>query len=155
MEAIRQGDIPGVQLRRRKVVAGCSPAELWPWLVEPERLARWFADRAEAEPGPPAGFLFETGETPESPRVEIAEIVEQERPHRLVLALRQLDAGWTSATVVTLSLLASGDDCELDVLQEGFQHLPLSIGLTAWERSRSRWESSLGTLVELAVRRPA
>ena len=44
-EAIRQGDIPGVQLRRRQVL-GVSADEAWRWLSEPDRLALWLADRA-------------------------------------------------------------------------------------------------------------
>ena len=57
MEAIREGDIPGVQLRRRQALA-LSREEAWRWLVEPEKLALWLADEAEVEPGPQGSLLL-------------------------------------------------------------------------------------------------
>ena len=36
--------------------------------------------------------------------------------------------------------------CEVDVLQQGFQRLPLSSGLTVWESYRRRWRTALERL---------
>ena len=55
VEAIRQGDIPGVQLRRRRLLP-VSVDEAWRWVTEADRLERWLADRVEAEPGPRGGL---------------------------------------------------------------------------------------------------
>jgi uncharacterized protein YndB with AHSA1/START domain len=129
---------------------------LWRHLVDPRELGRWFADRVRVEEGPPTVFRFET-ETAEGALLrEYAEVVERARPERLVLGFRELDVGWGSATVVSLVVVQSGEDCEVTVVQEGFQRLPLSLGLTAWEHSRSRWTAALARLVEVAgSHRPA
>ena len=150
MEAIREGDIPGVQLRRRQDLA-LSREAAWRWLVEPERLALWLADEAELEAGtlllrgstprvdPPAGLWRERGKT-----LEIAP------PEIWVLAFERLDAGWPAPTLLTLRLQAQGGGCQLDVLQQGFQRLPLSVGLTVWESYRSRWRVALARLASVA-----
>ena len=145
-EAIRQGDIPGVQLRRRQDLA-LSPAEAWRWLVEPDLLARWLAREAELS----AGELQLQGELDDaSTWREKGRTLEQVPPRLWVLAFERLDAGWTAATRLTLRIHPHPAGSEIDVLQDGFQHLPLSIGLTVWETYRRRWRDALARLAEAA-----
>lgn len=141
-EAIRQGDIPGVQLRRRQALA-VSADEAWRWLSEPDRLAQWLAERAEVS----EDRLLLTGEAFR----EQGRTLEIVPPRLWVLAFERLDSGWTSATRLTLRVhpLASGS--EIDVLQDGFQRLPLSTCLTIWETYRHRWRDALSKLAEVAV----
>ena len=141
-EAIRQGDIPGVQLRRRQALP-VSPEEAWRWLVEPDRLALWLADEAEVD----ENELRLTGEG-WGERGRILDIVP---PKLWVLAFERLGAGWTSATRLTFRIHKAGAGCEIDVLQDGFQRLPLSTCLTVWETYRHRWRDALAKLAEVAV----
>lgn len=120
MEAIRQGDIPGVQLRRRQALPlPCE--EIWPWLVEDEKIARWL---------PATGERRTTRDS--------------EAPRRLVLAWEE--AGWPAPTRVTLQLHEAAAGCEADVLHQGFERLPLSACLTVWEAYRRRWREALERL---------
>lgn len=155
IEAIRQGDIPGVQLRRRAVVPGSSPDRLWPFLVEPARMAVWLADRVEITAGSPVVFSLERRGPDEDWHREHAEVLDEVAPSKLLLGFRELGAGWQSATALRLELGAVEAGCEVMVFQEGFQQLPLSIGLTAWERSRARWTEALERLAEAAGSTPA
>ena len=141
-EAIRQGDIPGVQLRRRQGLA-VSPDEAWRWLSEPDRLARWLAAQAELA----EGELLLAGEGFRE-RGRTLEIVP---PKLWVLAFERLDSGWGSATRLTLRVHALPSGSEVDVLQDGFQRLPLSTCLTIWETYRRRWRDALSRLAEVAV----
>jgi uncharacterized protein YndB with AHSA1/START domain len=145
-EAIRQGDIPGVQLRRRQALA-VSVEEAWRWLSEPDRLALWLAEQAKMTGGMTEEELTLTGEGYRE-RGRTIEIV---APKLWVLAFERLDSGWTSATRLTLRVhpLASGS--EVDILQDGFQRLPLSACLTIWETYRRRWRDALSRLAEVAV----
>lgn len=144
-EAIRQGDIPGVQLRRRQDLA-LSPAEAWRWLVEPDLLARWLAREAQVSDGE----LQLLGESDASTWRERGRTIEQVPPRLWVLSFERLDAGWTAATRLTLRIHPHPAGSEVDVLQDGFQHLPLSIGLTVWETYRRRWRDALARLAEAA-----
>ena len=117
-EAIRQGDIPGVQLRRRQALA-VSADEAWRWLSEPDRLALWLAERAEM----PEGELLLTGEGYRE-RGRTVEIVP---PKLWVLSFERLDSGWTSATRLTLRVHPLTSGSEVDILQDGFQRLPLGL----------------------------
>jgi hypothetical protein len=56
------------------------------------------------------------------------------------------------ATRLTFELTPHGEGCELSVLQEGFEHLPLSDGLTIWEAYRRRWREALTRLAEETLR---
>lgn len=141
-EAIRQGDIPGVQLRRRQALA-VPPAEAWRWLSEPDRLAQWLAGQAEMT----EGELLLTGEHFRE-RGRTVEIVE---PKLWVLAFERLDSGWNATTRLTLRVHALPAGSEVDVLQDGFQRLPLSACLTIWETYRRRWRDALSRLAEVAV----
>lgn len=141
-EAIRQGDIPGVQLRRRQALA-ISSEEAWRWLSEPDRLALWLARSAEVA----EGEIHLTGEGFRE-RGRTIEIVP---PLLWVLAFERLDSGWTSATRLTLRVHTVPSGSEVDVLQDGFQRLPLSACLTIWETYRRRWRDALTRLAQLAV----
>ncbi|HYX25663.1 MAG TPA: SRPBCC domain-containing protein [Thermoanaerobaculia bacterium] len=159
-EAIREGDIPGVQLRRRQRLA-LPREEAWTWLAEPAKLARWLADEAEVEAGP-AGALLLRGSSPRvdpppAPWRERGRTVEIAPPELWVLAFERLDAGWTAATRLTLRLSSLPGmagvpgGSELDVLQHGFQRLPLSLGLTIWESYRIRWRTALARLAAVTA----
>jgi hypothetical protein len=161
-EAIREGDIPGVQLRCRQPLP-LPPREAWSWLVDGSRLARWLAEEAVVEPGPQGSLLLAGKGTGDTERVETGEPAGpvgawRERgktlvwspPGLWVLAFERLDAGWTAATRLTLALHTRPGGAELDVLQHGFQRLPLSLGLTVWEAYRRRWRTALNRLAGLA-----
>jgi len=141
-EAIRQGDIPGVQLRRRQELA-VSPEEAWRWLTEPDRLALWLAERAEVE----GEELRLAG----SGWRERGRTLETVPPKLWVLAFERLDAGWPAATRLTIRLHPAPRGSEVDVLQDGFQRLPLSVCLTVWETYRRRWRDALARLAEAAA----
>jgi uncharacterized protein YndB with AHSA1/START domain len=153
VEAIREGDIPGVQLRRRQALA-VPPREAWAWLTEPAKLALWLADEAEVEPGPPAVLLLRGSaarvDPPAGPWRERGRTVELIPTEVWILAFERLDAGWPAATRLTLRLHAVPGGCEIDVLQEGFQRLPLSWSLTVWEAYRARWRDALARLAAAA-----
>lgn len=142
-EAIRQGDIPGVQLRRRQDLA-LSAEEAWRWLAEPAKLALWLAREAEADAG---GFLLHG----EDERRERGRTIEIAPPKLWVLSFERLDAGWPAATRLTLRVHRIPDGSQIDVLQDGFQRLPLSIGLTVWESYRLRWRTALARLAEITT----
>ena len=145
-EAIREGDIPGVQLRRRQVLP-LPPEEAWRWLVEPALLARWLAGEAEVELGARGGLRLTgwQGAAGDGGR-ERGTTVEYAPPFRWVLAFERLDAGWTAATRLTLAVHPHAEDAEVDVLQDGFQRLSLSLCLPAWETYRRRWREALDRL---------
>ncbi|MES1243123.1 MAG: hypothetical protein ABUT39_16040, partial [Acidobacteriota bacterium] len=56
-----------------------------------------------------------------------------------------------AATRLTLRVHAAGSGSEVDILQDGFQRLPLSNCLTIWEAYRRRWRDALARLAEVAV----
>ena len=147
VEQIRQGDIPGVQLRCRIKIAA-SPSEIWPWLTEPSNLGQWVADRAIPEPPPDDAMTFETSESTGDLVRERIITLEVREPDRLVLNLQQLDARWPVPTRVTFELTDVDGATEVSVLQEGFAHLPLSDCLTIWETYRRRWRTALQRLAE-------
>ena len=144
-EAIREGDIPGVQLRCRQPLS-LSSAEAWGWLTEGAKLAAWLADEAIVEPGPQGSLQLTS-----AGRRERGRTLAWAPPRQWVLAFEHLDASWTAPTRLTLAVHSHPtvpDVAELDVLQHGFQRLPLSIGLTVWEDYRRRWRAALARLVE-------
>ncbi len=151
-EAIRQGDIPGVQLRRRQDLP-LSPQEAWRWLVEPDLLVRWLAGEAEVSEGELRlqGNLSLPADPDPSVWRERGRTIEQVPPRLWVLAFERLDAGWTAATRLTLRVHPHPSGSEIDVLQDGFQHLQLSIGLTVWEAYRRRWRDALARLAEAVL----
>jgi uncharacterized protein YndB with AHSA1/START domain len=143
VEAIRQGDIPGVQLRCRQALA-VPPATAWRWLTEPELLALWVG-RARLDGGL-GGVLELAGEGPDGTVRERGRTVELAPGQHWVLAFERLDDGWETATRLCFELTARGVGSELSVLQQGFEHLPLSRCLTIWESYRRRWRKALASL---------
>jgi uncharacterized protein YndB with AHSA1/START domain len=149
-ELIRQGDIPGVQLRRRQDLA-VTVEEAWRWLVEPDKLALWLAREAEVVEGLGGSLLLTGGLTGDGGERERGRTVEVAPPRLWVMAFERLDAGWPAATRLTVRLHripggVSGGS-QIDVLQDGFQRLPLSAGLTIWETYRLRWKNALCRLL--------
>ena len=147
VEAIRQGDIPGVQMRWRAQLM-VPPEMAWEWLTAPDRLEEWLCSRALVQLELGGGWRLESLREEAAPLVESAELLELEEPRRLSLAWRQPDGDWQAATRVTLELHPTAAGCELDVFHEGFEHLSLSICLTVWEEYRRRWRESSERLAE-------
>lgn len=143
VEAIRQGDIPGVQLRCRLELP-VPASDAWRWLTELPRLARW-AGEARHEPGPEGSLELEC-EVPEGRFHERGRTLELDAGRRWVLAFERLEDGWQTATRLTFELTETATGCELSILQQGFEHLPLSRCLTIWETYRHRWRDALGKL---------
>jgi hypothetical protein len=143
-EAIRQGDIPGVQLRYRQLVAVAS-AQAWEWLTEPAHQVKWLADAVEREG---EALLLRRPESQEGERVLTRELV---AGRRWVASLERLDAGWEVATPLVFEVRQTAGGSELMVFQSGFERLKLSIGLTEWERYRKRWREAFERL-ETAIR---
>jgi uncharacterized protein YndB with AHSA1/START domain len=154
VEQIRQGDIPGVQLRCRHLLA--APVhEAWAWLTETERQSRWLADRIELESGPETALLLESGEPAGDSQRERLVSVTTDPTRKWVLDLQNLDGTWPVPTRVAFELTATPDGTEISVFQTGFAHLPLSECLTIWETYRRRWRTALTTLADLlASERP-
>ena len=139
-EAIRQGDIPGVQLRRRMRLVGVDAASLWGWLTDVAKLERWLADGARVEPGASGRLELR----PAGSEREIGETISWEPPTRWVLTFHRED--WQVGTRLELAITEDAEGAELSVLQNGFEHLPLSDGLTLWEAYRKRWTEALDRL---------
>jgi uncharacterized protein YndB with AHSA1/START domain len=146
-EAIRQGDIPGVQLRRRATL-GRPAAAVWEWLRQPDLLQSWLCDTALMPATEGEEFEWRGAVGLGADSVERGEVLRAEPLRRLVLSLRQ--PGWPAQTRLELELTpGAGDGCELSVLQHGFEHLPLSVSLTVWEAYRDRWSAALDRLAGL------
>jgi activator of Hsp90 ATPase-like protein len=155
-EAIREGDIPGVQLRCRQPLP-LPPVEAWAWLVQGAKLDLWLADEASVEAGPQGSLALlgtGSGTEVEAGWRERGRTLAWAPPGLWVLAFERLDAGWTAPTRLTLALHPRSGGAELDVLQHGFQRLPLSLCLTAWEAYRRRWRAALARLAEAVAPAP-
>ena len=143
---IREGDIPGIQLRaRRRLAVDC--AEAWRWLTERDRLERWLADRVEVDTGPRGGLRLER-DTASGPVVETARTDRIDPRQTWTLAFRREDPRWEASTRLQLTLLDTDGACEVDVLQGGFHLLAMSSSLTIWEEYRRRWRDALTRLAE-------
>jgi hypothetical protein len=148
---IREGDIPGIQLRAR-LRLGIDRAQAWRWLTEPRRLEEWLADRVEVSPGPGGGLRLERTTPAAGTVVETGRTQRFEPELAWALAFRREDPRWEAAsTRLELSLRDQMDGCELDVLQAGFHLLALSACLTIWEEYRRRWRDALARLAERAA----
>lgn len=138
-EAIREGDIPGVQLRYRKRLPA-SAGSVWEWLTRSERQAEWLSAVVELDGD---AILLSGGGAGAGERLVSRERVEG---RRWLLSLERLGAGWKVATPLELVVSEQGEGAELMAFQSGFQHLALSIGLTEWERYRRRWREAFDRL---------
>lgn len=143
-EAIREGDIPGVQLRR-EVVLAASREDVWRWLTEPERMERWLGDEVVIVC---EGELELRGRAAAGGQLsERLRTVSLEPRRRWVTAFERLEQGWECATRLSFEL--SGEEpCRLAVVQQGFERLSLSRCLTVWEFYRRRWRGALTRLAE-------
>lgn len=148
IEQIRQGDIPGVQLRYRHVVP-TTPQETWFWLTEPKKMTGWFASRVDADPDAQDKLVLEStapmGETYREHLVSISE----DPPFRWTADLQNVDGSWAVPTRLEIELTPAPEGTEISILQKGFAHLPLSDCLTIWEFYRRRWRSALTRLENL------
>ena len=142
-EAIRQGDIPGVQLRCRAAMAA-PPEAVWRRLTEPRELETWLCEEAEMPAAQGGGFRWVGCSGLEAGTVEEGTLVAIEPFRRWMASVRQPD--WSAATRLRVDLEPTEDGCEVSVLQNGFEHLPLSISLTVWELYRRRWSAALERL---------
>ncbi len=149
VEAIRQGDIPGVQLRLRQPLP-LPVEEAWRWLTSAELLERWAADRAEVRLEDQPSLVLKRAREEAAPLREEGETLELVAPRRWSLAFRQRGSGWKSETRLTLELTETAEGCELDVFHEGFEHLSLSTCLTVWEEYRRRWRAAAARLAAVA-----
>jgi len=147
IEDIRQGDIPGVQLRQRQSLSAPA-AVVWRWLTETEYLDRWLCQRAAVEPSDPRTVVLESTDARGQIVRERLQPHRMERPHLLAVDFQKLDTGWPTATRLVLELTSTTGGTELSVLQQGFAHLPLSECLTIWEAYRRRWRTALARLAE-------
>jgi len=149
VEAIRQGDIPGVQLRVRQVLPH-SIDDSWRWITEPDRVTRWICDRIEPGKPSPSGPTerWVTLEPDGASTTEVVHVVASQEPLKLELAFHQLS--WDVPTHIRFEVGrgAPGDieSSEISILHRHFERLPLSDGLTVWEHYRRRWRGALDRL---------
>lgn len=146
-ELIRQGDIPGVQLRYRHQIAA-NPRQVWEWLTQAQFQTRWLAERMEPEAAPKAGVVLETTDPNGGILRERWTTIVSTPPSTWAVDLQNLDGTWPVPTRVVIELIPMADGTELSVLQKGFAHLPLSDCLTIWEAYRRRWRTCLTTLAQ-------
>jgi len=145
-EAIRQGDIPGVQLRCRGSLE-VPVDQAWDLLAERPGLESWLCRSAAIDPVEQGAFEWRGDLELGADSTETGVILTAVAPRLLVATLTQPD--WPAATRVEFELLPAGDGTSISVLQKGFEHLPLSISLTVWEAYRRRWRGALERLANL------
>lgn len=150
-QAIRQGDIPGVQLRRERHF-DLPPGELWRWLTEPERMKRWLASEIELRSDGEDGWVLRGLDEAGGALIEVTRSVVQDEGRVWEAVFERQEDGWESATRLVLEITGDGP-CELSVLQQGFERLNLSRCLTVWEFYRRRWRAALERLAS-AVEAP-
>lgn len=146
VEAIRQGDIPGVQLRVRQPL-GITPEQAWTWLTDAGRLGRWLAQEARVETGPEGLLVLRThDEATGRGIVERGRTLTFDQGRLWVLSFQREDAEWEAATRLSFEVTPGEGGCELGVFHQDFQLLSLSLCLTIWERYRKRWREALERL---------
>lgn len=137
---IRQGDIPGVQLRYDERF-DLTPEELWRWLAEPERLRLWLAAEVEPRPDGEDGWVLRDRDEAGGTLVEEARTLAREEGRRWMAVFERKDEEWANATRLSFEIRGDGP-CELTVRQQGFERLNLSDCLTVWEFYRRRWRAA-------------
>jgi len=142
MEKIRQGDIPGVQIRTRQVLS-LLPAQAWDWITAAHLLEQWLASEVTITD---KGLELSSPEDDGSGGLETANTLDKVQGRLWVLAFTRPDSGWPAPMRLTLELAPHPEGCELSVLQEGFQQLSLTVCLTIWEAYRRRWRQALSRL---------
>ncbi len=121
---------------------------VWSAITSADEIARWFGDIAEVDlrPGGAALFGWSSSETFHA----IVEIVEE--PSRFAYswatnADEQIGEG--PSTRVEFSLVASGEDTIVTVVETGFAALPDDRGEWQLNENTKGWKSELKDLVEL------
>lgn len=138
---IRQGDIPGVQLRC-DVELPAPAVEVWGWLVDESLAGRWLAESVEIDGDQ---LMLESPCGDGAPLRERGRTLTREDAALWVLAFERLGDGWESATELRFELSGAGPTT-LGVVQRGFERLSLSRCLTIWEFYRRRWGAALERL---------
>ena len=138
---IRQGDIPGIQLRCDQRFA-LPPGALWQWVTAADQMGRWLADEVEVDA---EGVRLTSRAADGSLWVERGRTLALEDDLLWVMAFERLDDGWESATELRLEL-SRDEPCRLTVFQRGFERLSLSRCLSVWELYRRRWREALDRL---------
>jgi hypothetical protein len=153
VEAIRQGDIPGVQVRCRQRVD--VPAETaWCWLTEVKFLECWIATTVVGDVGEGGRLLLSGFDEQDRNLQENVEFVELLAPRRCILQLTQANEKWNAVTKVSFEIIPGEGGCEVSVFHEGFEYLSLSECLTYWEFYRRRWRGALDRLATAARNSP-
>ena len=151
---IREGDIPGIQLRVRRPLR-IDRDQAWRWLTEPGRVERWLADRAEIEPGEHGRLVLERASARTGERViEIGRTERWNAGRSWALSFRRDDPRWEAPTRLELSVLDAGDGPLIDVFHAGFHRLAMSACLTIWEEYRRHWRQALERLDQVSAGAP-
>lgn len=141
-EAIRRGDIPGVQIRQRATFS-CAVEPVLEALTATAGVEQWMADRVRSRDD--GVWVLESDDFEGRPLTE--EVVQGTASGtEIPWALRSLEPAWEIRTRVTWELTGSGTKCDLSLLHQDFEHLPLSDCLTHWEFYRRRWRAALARL---------
>ena len=154
VEEIRQGDIPGVQLRYRQVVPA-TPQVTWSWLTGTGKMRLWLADQVDVDLAAADTLLLESTTEAGSIERERLTSISEEAPQRWITDLQNADGSWPVPTRLEFELTEGPRGTEVSVLQTGFAHLPLSDCLTIWEHYRRRWRSALTRLESLLAAPPS
>jgi hypothetical protein len=150
---LRDGDVPGVQLRHRQSLPR-GPLLVWTWLTERRRLERWLEARVDVQASADGLLIIRRREESGSEITERGETYDFEPPRRWRLRFRSDAPGWEAATDLSLELAPTSAGCDLVVFQEGFQRLALSRCLTIWEEYRRRWRAATAKLAVLLEEEP-
>ena len=127
----------------RELAIDASPETVWEFLVDPEKLSRWFGSRAWLDPRPGGQYRVDVIQG----HIASGEFVELEPPHRLVHTF-----GWETegdqenpvppgTSTIEILLEPSGDGTTLK-----FRHYGLP-GSEAAQSHAHGWDHYLGRLV--------
>ena len=142
---IREGDIPGIQLRTLRHLA-LGRDEAWRWLTEKTLAERWLADRVEIDPGPRGGWRLERDVAADDRGRDGADRALRGRSASGLSGSVRRTSGGRHATRLEITLVDAAGGCDLDLLQVGFHLLAMSSSLTIWEEYRHRWRDALERL---------
>ena len=99
--AIRQGDIPGVQLRYQ-IRLDLSPTELWSWLVEPDRMRQWLAGSIEPRQDGDAGWVWRGRDEGGGALAEQTRTLTVDEGRRIVSVFERTDDDWLAEVIVDI-----------------------------------------------------
>lgn len=130
----------------RSVEIATPAAALFPLLVEPASLQRWWPDVAELEPrvGGRVRMEFRGGES-----VVTGEVTRFEPPRAVAFTWVRGERPDVSTHVELTVTALDGDRCRVDVVHSGWEHAP------DWQPMHDAgWAHFLGCLAALAEGRP-